>query len=276
MVTWGIAALVWGDPPTRFIRSRKRQLLWWAGISLLALSTMVRTTALPLALFAGVASAISVAPESARRLRRPLAIWLVLITVIVMLPWAVRNRVMLGSWIFTSTNDGFTLYDGFNPDATGASNQRFIEDFPDLRSPAMNEVERNRALADRAKSWARANPLRSIELAGVKIGRTWSPIPLSDQYGSSRFNVIVAALYTIPLVGLALFALICGKIPARARWLLITPALLITLGAALTVGSMRYRLPAHPALAVLAVSVRFKRNQNGNHVQEHVQSGMIA
>jgi len=31
---------------------------------------------------------------------------------------------VLGRWIWTSTNAGFTAYDGFNPDATGASEVR--------------------------------------------------------------------------------------------------------------------------------------------------------
>lgn len=273
IVTWGIAAIVWGDPPTRFIRSRIPSLFWWIGIALLALAVLVRTTALPLALMAGIASAISVSPESTRRLRRPMAIWIVLITILVISPWAIRNRMLLGSWIFTSTNDGFTLYDGFNPDATGASDQSFVAQIPGLRT--MNEVERNRALVDRARKWAMENPVRSIELAGIKIARTWSPIPLSNQFGSSRFNVIVSAIHSVPLMVLGMIGLFIGKIPVRSRWTLLVPILLVTISAAMTVGSMRYRIPAHPMLAVLAVSVGLKANRRADEVEPASNDDMM-
>lgn len=265
MVAWGISALVWGHPPTRSIRARGGSMLWWGGIVVLALASLVRTTALPLALMAGIASAISVSPDSARRLRQPLTVWLVLITIVVMLPWSIRNRLLLGSWIFTSTNNGFTLYDGFNPDATGASDQSFATQIPGLHS--MDEVERSRALSERARQWAMENPIRSIELAGIKIARTWSPIPLSQQFGSSRFNVIVSALHGIPLIVLGLIGAFHGAIPRRARVILLIPLVLVTLGAAVSVGSMRYRIPAHPMLAVLAASITIKANRWAGEVE---------
>jgi hypothetical protein len=48
-------------------------------------------------------------------------------------PWAMRNHRVVGAWVWTSTNGGITRYDGFNPDATGASDQSFVAAMPQLR-----------------------------------------------------------------------------------------------------------------------------------------------
>ena len=68
---------------------------------------------------------------------------------------------MLGTWVWTTTNEGVTAYDGFTPDATGASDQSFLRDFPLLKQ--MGEVERSRYLSDKAAAFVRANPLRLQE-----------------------------------------------------------------------------------------------------------------
>src|SRR5207237_8470358 len=60
------------------------------------------------------------------------------LTLLMLLPWGYRNYRVLGRIVFTSTNSGFTLYDGFNPDASGASDQDFVRQMPQLKG--MNEL----------------------------------------------------------------------------------------------------------------------------------------
>ena len=81
--------------------------------------------------------------------------------------WALRNQRVLGEWIWTTTNSGITLYDGFNPAATGASDQRFVSEMPQLQS--INEVKRSRYLAALARQWASANSGRLPGLTLKKI-----------------------------------------------------------------------------------------------------------
>ena len=65
---------------------------------------------------------------------------------------------------------------------------------------------------------------------------------------------LVAALYAVPLFGLALLGLGTRSLRKREKLLLLGPALYFTVIHALTVGSLRYRIPAEPALAVLAAA----------------------
>ena len=57
--------------------------------------------------------------------------------VMAMLPWSIRNAYVTGHFVPTTLQVGASLYDGLNPDATGASNMDFV--------PRFVAVERRRA-----------------------------------------------------------------------------------------------------------------------------------
>jgi hypothetical protein len=218
-----------------------------------ALSVHVRPGAIALpALMAGAATIIHTGSWRRCLIRASSAAAL---TVLVLLPWALRNHYVLGQFVWTTTNGGFTLYDGFNSSATGASDQRFVADMaPQLRE--MSEIERSRHLASLAGRFAWDHPGRAIELAIRKLARTWSPVPLSSEYGSDRRIVVVALLYTVPLFALALAGLWASRRLSRsAKVFLLLPAIYFSFAHALSVGSLRYRLPADVPMAVLAASV---------------------
>jgi hypothetical protein len=159
---------------------------------------------------------------------------------------------VLGRWIWTSTNGGITSYDGFNPDASGASDQRFVAAMPQLRS--MSEVERDEYLASRASEFIRTNPQRAMELAVIKVARTWSPWPLSEQFARTMY-VIAASAFMIPFFLLVIIGLFGrGMLPASAKVFLIAPAVYLTVAAAASVGSLRYRIPAQVPMAVIAAA----------------------
>jgi 4-amino-4-deoxy-L-arabinose transferase-like glycosyltransferase len=174
------------------------------------------------------------------------------LTILVLLPWAARNHRVLRQWIWTTTNGGITLYDGFNPDATGASDQTFLQRMPQVRFPRMNEMERSTYFGDLARHWAREHPVQSLQLAAVKVARTWSPVPLSREYGGRKLYVLAGALFAIPLDLLVLLGLIARGLPWRAKVFLLLPAIYFTVVHGMTVGSLRYRMPMAPLLAVLA------------------------
>ncbi|MFT3788907.1 MAG: hypothetical protein QM770_22500 [Tepidisphaeraceae bacterium] len=248
--------------------------MWWAGVALLLASIYVRPSALPWAIVIGSASLLI--PPTDRPRKFPAVTTLVLLTVLTLLPWAIRNRGVVGAWVWTTTNDGFTLYDGLNPDATGASDQTWTKSLPVLAR--LNEVERSRYLSELAWDWAREHPTRVAELALAKLGRLWSPVPLSAEYGSKRLYVIAAGTHAVPLMLLALVALLPGGLPGRAKFYLLAPMLLLSAMHAVSVGSLRYRVPIHVPLAVLATSALVKvptRDSGVEHDDEFKESDEI-
>jgi hypothetical protein len=233
----------------------------------LALSALVRPSALFLPVLLGVGAVWMNRPGGAayqssagaaepRRWKLPVVSTMLLLTALVLLPWAYRNHRVLGRWIWTTTNGGITLYDGFNPTATGASDQSFLRDMTWLHYPNQNEVGRSIYLSNLARQWVIENPEKALWLGVVKIGRTWSPMPLSKEYGGQLRYVLVGLFYSLPLDVLIIVGLMSAPAGARltrsAKVFLLLPALYFTAVHALSVGSLRYRVPVEPPMAVVA------------------------
>ncbi len=74
--------------------------------------------------------------------------------------WGVRNKIVTGQWVFTSTSFGYNLYVGFNPIAEGTF------------SPQPPYPPQDNAL-NMALDYIRTHPHRSIYLVGIKIIKFW-------------------------------------------------------------------------------------------------------
>lgn len=267
LLAWGMCLIIRGttaaspDPPASTVDGSapwSAILCWLAGGLLLSLSVLVRQSALPLPLLLGLTAAFvnraGAAPYH-RRWPLPAGATMVLLTGLVLLPWGYRNRQIIGTWIWTTTNGGITAYDGFNPDATGASDQSFVLEMPELRR--MGELGRDEHLKRLALAYVREHPRRVAELAVIKVGRTWSPIPLSADYSGLKYK-LVGLLYSLPFDLLAIAGLLVnvrdGGLPKAAKVFLLSPAIYFTAVHALSVGSLRYRIPVEPPMAILAAS----------------------
>jgi hypothetical protein len=282
MLCWGVAMLVLSDGPWP---DGNKLLVWLGSGIVLALSVLVRpgTLLMPVLLGCGAALANRVARRPYQRetptltLPRstkggegrdwplPIAATMLLLTGLVLFPWTARNRWVVGSWIWTSTNDGITRYDGFNPDATGASDQKFIAAMP--WTSDMSEVARSRYFAEMADDWIKAHPLEAIRLAAVKIARTWSPMPLSQEYGNSRLYKTIGLVWGIPFYLLVLLGVRQRILSGSAKRLLLLPAIYFTIAAGLSVGSLRYRVPAEGPMAILAAGALPFARRSQTHVQ---------
>jgi 4-amino-4-deoxy-L-arabinose transferase-like glycosyltransferase len=229
---------------------------WLPGAIVMLLAVLVRPSAILLGpLLAMVAALANPPSDAAYRLlptiRRAVAAGAVVavVTIVGLLPWAWRNYRVLGSWVWTTTNSGVTLYDGFHDGATGASDQRFLAQMPQLRS--MNEVERSAYLQHAARQWINDHRAELPQLTAAKIARTWSPVPLSAEF-ARRTYAIVSGLYAVPLYLLVVIGLFSRRLSGSAKLLLVTPAIYFTIVHALSVGSLRYRVPVEPELAIIA------------------------
>lgn len=189
--------------------------------------------------------------------------------VLAMSPWWIRNAVVTGHFVPTSLQAGASLYDGWNPDADGSSNMlpqtleyirfasRKTQGDPPLSpaelSPAEFEYQFDGYLRDEALRWARANPGRVLQLAGIKFLRIWNIWPNEPSFRSLPLRLAVACTY-VPLMLLAFYGAWHYRAMGWPIVLLILPAVYITCLHVVFVSSIRYRQPALLPLAVLAAA----------------------
>lgn len=175
-------------------------------------------------------------------------------------PWWWRNYQITGRFVATTLQFGASLYDGWNPNATGASDMRFVDDFvaaqraQDAAGPPSTDTfeERlDRRMGQAAKDWAKTHPLRVLQLAVIKFLRIWSPLPHASEMQSWLFRIAIFGTF-VPL----LCAALVGSIwyaprgwPLAMCWI---PAAYLTALHVIFVSSIRYREPAMLPLIVLA------------------------
>ena len=189
-----------------------------------------------------------------------------LVLAIPMLAWALRNRAVLGHPSWLSANGGVTLYDAQGPQADGSSNQQFLSELPGLAT--LNEIDRDAALRDLAIEHMRRDPARVLRLAWTKFLRTWSLFPNVDEY---RRGLIawVSATYTACVLVLAFVGV--WRARRNRAWLVLVwlPVVYFTLLHCVFVGSVRYRVPLMPFVALSAAAafsrtLDRKKDSSGN------------
>jgi 4-amino-4-deoxy-L-arabinose transferase-like glycosyltransferase len=171
----------------------------------------------------------------------------VLVTYGALSPWAYRNYRVTGHWIFTTLWVGASLYDGFNPSATGDSNLKFVDD--DRLGERMSEYDVDQHY--RAKAWdlAREHPDRAAWLTADKIRRYWMPWPNAKQFEGSLPKIAIAA-YFIPALLAAGIGWLTGPRNFWGWTLTLGPILYFCAVHAIFLGSLRYRLPAEYPLCI--------------------------
>jgi uncharacterized membrane protein len=185
-----------------------------------------------------------------------------------MAPWGLRNQAAIGAWAWLSTTGGVTLFDARGPQADGSINQEIIHALPELSG--LDEVARDRLLRERAWDELRRDPGRAWRLAGIKFLRTWSLVPNVANY---RGGVVALASAAYTLLVLILAGV--GLLRCLARWarpttiayhaLLWLPVVYFTLVHSLFIGSLRYRVPLMPLLALAAAAALLTRPTTAGH-----------
>jgi len=171
------------------------------------------------------------------------------VMVLALSPWAHRNQRVIGQWRWLTTRAGISLYDGVGPLADGSSNLGYTRKMAEIQG--LGEAEWDRYFRQEGLRLMRHDPGRVLRLAGVKLRRTWSPLPHAAEYQSAVYRALSAA-WMVPLLLLTLL----GAWSWRRRWpdvlLLLLPAIGLTAMHMILPGSVRYRLPAMPGLLILA------------------------
>ena len=176
----------------------------------------------------------------------------VLVFGVLMLPWGLRNRAVVGSPAWLSANGGVTLYDAQGPQADGSGDQSFLLQIEEIRG--LGEVERDRVLYRLALAQMRSDPARVLKLAWVKFKRTWSLTPNFSEY-SGGATALVSAAFTSTALLLALIG-VWRVFRVRPAWvlLLVLPVVCFTLLHCVFIGSLRYRIPLMPFVEMLGAA----------------------
>jgi 4-amino-4-deoxy-L-arabinose transferase-like glycosyltransferase len=257
LALWGLAC-----------RSESKQRAVWLSIAtgiVAGLATLTRPSWLfftPIA--ALVASASASADVSSRsHLLKPTLRWRHIVAlsalVLTISPWWIRNYVVTGHFVPTTLQVGASLYDGLNPLADGGSNMRLGDDYagPIRQVSPPNEpaeYRRDQHLAAAAIDFARNNPLRALELAGIKFLRTWNIWPNEPELRSWPLRLAVTATY-LPLLVLGLWGAVQFSKRGWPYVLCWLPMPYFALLHIVFVGSIRYREPAMVAMIPLAAGV---------------------
>lgn len=168
----------------------------------------------------------------------------------VLVPAAYRNYRILGAFVPVRTGVGTSLLESVGPWADGGPGmEKFVpgRQYP----PGANEYERDQIDRGEAVGYIRQDPGRFLELAWVKLLRTWNVRMNLSEYRRPLYDVL-AMLSTIPVFALAIVGLVRHRRQVSRWTLLLVPAVYFTLLHMVFVGSVRYRYPVEPGIMVLA------------------------
>ncbi|MBO7679077.1 MAG: phospholipid carrier-dependent glycosyltransferase [Thermoguttaceae bacterium] len=202
-----------------------------------------------------------------RRFTLP-ALTAVVVFVLAMAPWWLRSWRVTGHFVATTLQGGASLYDGLSPEATGASDMRFVDtfreavteeilrEFPQYTDPPADdpayEIKLDRAMKTASVDWAKAHPREVLRLGWVKFCRLWNLWPNEPSFRSAPIRLGILLTYG-PILFLALVGAIVAFRHGSAARLLLFPALYVTCLHVIFVSSLRYRIPAIPPMIILAV-----------------------
>ncbi len=166
-----------------------------------------------------------------------------------LVPWAERNYRVTGHLVWTTLWVGPSLYDGFNPHATGDSDLKFVDD--ERLAERMSEYDVDQHYRAKAWQFVRENPGRAVALTLEKVKRYWMPWPNAKQFAGALPKIAIVA-YFVPLLLAAFGGWLAGPRNAWAWTLTWGPILYFAVIHAIFLGSLRYRLPTEYPLCIAA------------------------
>ncbi len=196
-----------------------------------------------------------------------------LVAFLMLVPWAVRNRLRYGETFFTDSHGGLTALVGANPDTDGCYSRSLNRMFHDVTGFALL-AEPHRA-ADRAamaiaEDWTRFDPLFTLGLLADKAERLlvherallYWPLfragvlpPAYQAFFALHRSTLEAVADDFWLAVLALALMGCAVAYARKQWLalsLLPQAIALALLYTAIFAEPRYRLPIFMLLLPLS------------------------
>jgi 4-amino-4-deoxy-L-arabinose transferase-like glycosyltransferase len=169
---------------------------------------------------------------------------------IVISPWLIRNRVVLGQWVYLRDNAGFEFSLGNFPGSPGvpwsgghpAVNKRIFNQYREMGELKFIETKHAEAMR-----WVHAHPDEFMQLTLKRVKDFWDGSELHYEPGSDPWRPWMVALESIPaLLGLLFAAVRRFRVGPIALILLIYP-----LPYYVVYTNPRYRHAIEPLLVIL-------------------------
>jgi hypothetical protein len=211
-----------------------------AGI-VFGIETLTKTQSLLVPAF--IAAVVFVAAPSRQFLVRLTAAMCVVYVaaLLVIAPWSYRNYTAFGTFIPVSTNGGWTLLTGNNPEARGDYTPDTVLaegiSHDPARQVAMDQLSRARAVA-----WIKENPVDFLLLMPRKLVRLWAPDGEAEwfyQRGFRGYDNNVLLFRTVRVLNQAYYALVV-LLALPSVWLLLRRRVPVSPWAAVGVGLCIY------------------------------------
>ncbi|MCS7077700.1 MAG: hypothetical protein NZ455_13370 [Bacteroidia bacterium] len=102
-------------------------------------------------------------------------ILLIIIAILSVLPWSIRNYILLGKLVWVHTNTQWNFYLGNHQQSEGAYGGKSSYLYDHTFLEGYTELEREQICRARAWAFIRKNPLSALKNNILKISRTFSP-----------------------------------------------------------------------------------------------------
>jgi 4-amino-4-deoxy-L-arabinose transferase-like glycosyltransferase len=209
-------------------------------------------------------------PELPRRQLLLRGAALVAVAALTVLPWTVRNTLVMDAFVPLSTNSSTTLWSGHNPAATGSQNYAPHELLAQIPPTGKErEIEEGRLLRREAFDYMVSHPARELELIPLKLvnlmrGDSWAldwveddrgagPV-ISEQWTSVLRVVADFGWYAVLAATLAALTLLWRELWGNAvtRGVIALFAGSLVLYGFVYYGNYRYRVPLEPLMLLVS------------------------
>ncbi len=184
---------------------------------------------------------------------------------IVVAPWVLYNVARFEEPTTLSTNDGIALAGSncgpvYSGPAIGLTAITGPDACIDTPHPPGDQSEVAKVYRERAFEYAQDHAGRVPVVLAARVGRTWSlyrpldMVSFNEGEGRERWvsRLGLVAYYPTLLAAIYGAVLLWKAKDRRTLWVLLVPAICVTIGAMVSYGQTRFRAAAEPSLAILA------------------------
>ncbi len=194
------------------------------------------------------------------------------VAILVLLPWTIRNAIVMDAFVPIATNASDTLWAGHNPGATGSQmyvTEAYLQQFD--QNPPHRELQASKALRNDAFEYMFTHPLQELKLIPLKLihlnrGDSFALVWVNETPGIPPLSALnyerIGVLADIGYFGLLALTLLGSVFLGREFWsrptfrcIKASFATALFLYGFLYYGNYRYRIPYEALMVVVAATI---------------------